>query len=301
MSDGLEPARQSDRRRPRPAARSAGAAAVGAAPGRRWAGWLFAAPALAVYAVFVLRPLVLTVQYSLYDWNGIGAVDLGRSGQLPPAVHRPRPVRHDRARLRADRLLQLHPGRCSGLVVAAADPADRREPAGAASPARCCSCRRSSRWSRPASCGAGCSRPTGLVNQLLSPVGLGGVTRAWLGDFDTALPAVGVIGAWVLLGLCTLLLLAGHEQDRPRAVRGGPARRRRAGARVPLHHPAQPAPGDRRLRDGDRDRRAGQLRHHLHLHPGRARATRPWCPAWRSTTSPSPSARSAWPRRSPSC
>jgi raffinose/stachyose/melibiose transport system permease protein len=56
---------------------------------------------------------------------------------------------------------------------------------------------------------------TGVVNQLLSLIGLGGVTRAWLGDFDTALPAVGMIGAWVLLGLCTLLLLAGMSKIDP--------------------------------------------------------------------------------------
>ena len=56
---------------------------------------------------------------------------------------------------------------------------------------------------------------TGVVNQVLSHIGLGGVTRAWLGDFATALPAVGVIGAWVLLGLCTLLLLAGISKIDP--------------------------------------------------------------------------------------
>jgi raffinose/stachyose/melibiose transport system permease protein len=55
----------------------------------------------------------------------------------------------------------------------------------------------------------------GLANQLLSSVGLDGVTRAWLGDFATALPAVGVIGAWVLLGLCTLLLLSGMSKIDP--------------------------------------------------------------------------------------
>src|SRR3954467_5331897 len=38
----------------------------------RWSGWLFAAPAVAVYAVFVLRPILLTLQYSLYRWDGIG-------------------------------------------------------------------------------------------------------------------------------------------------------------------------------------------------------------------------------------
>jgi raffinose/stachyose/melibiose transport system permease protein len=55
----------------------------------------------------------------------------------------------------------------------------------------------------------------GVVNQALSAVGLGGVTRAWLGDFGTALPAVGVIGAWVLLGLCTVLLSAGMSKIDP--------------------------------------------------------------------------------------
>jgi raffinose/stachyose/melibiose transport system permease protein len=55
----------------------------------------------------------------------------------------------------------------------------------------------------------------GLVNQVLRAVGLGSLTRAWLGDFDTALPAVGVIGAWVLFGLCMLLLLAGMTKIDP--------------------------------------------------------------------------------------
>ena len=50
--------------------------------------------------------------------------------------------------------------------------------------------------------------PNGAVNQLLSAVGLESWTRAWLGDFTWALPAVGFIGTWILTGLCTLLLLS---------------------------------------------------------------------------------------------
>ena len=53
---------------------------------------------------------------------------------------------------------------------------------------------------------------SGLINQVLAAIGLGGVTRAWLADFGLALPAVGVIGAWVLLGLCTILLLTGMSK-----------------------------------------------------------------------------------------
>ena len=56
---------------------------------------------------------------------------------------------------------------------------------------------------------------TGLVNQVLSASAWAASTRAWLGDFDTALPAVGVIGAWVLLGLCTMLLLTGMSKIDP--------------------------------------------------------------------------------------
>ena len=35
-------------------------------------GWLFVMPALTMYAVFVLLPLVLTIQYSFFRWNGVG-------------------------------------------------------------------------------------------------------------------------------------------------------------------------------------------------------------------------------------
>lgn len=56
---------------------------------------------------------------------------------------------------------------------------------------------------------------SGLVNQFLRLIGLGGVTRAWLGETDTALGGVGVIGAWVELGLCMLLLLAGMSKIDP--------------------------------------------------------------------------------------
>jgi len=49
----------------------------------------------------------------------------------------------------------------------------------------------------------------GSINALLRMVGLGDVTRAWLGDYTFALPAVGLIGTWVETGLVTILLLAG--------------------------------------------------------------------------------------------
>ena len=44
--------------------------------GRRGAGWstlLWVLPALTVYGFFVLYPLVETVDYSFFNWDGIGA------------------------------------------------------------------------------------------------------------------------------------------------------------------------------------------------------------------------------------
>jgi raffinose/stachyose/melibiose transport system permease protein len=35
-------------------------------------GWLFVLPALGFYAMFVLQPLFYSLQYSFYEWNGVG-------------------------------------------------------------------------------------------------------------------------------------------------------------------------------------------------------------------------------------
>jgi ABC-type sugar transport system permease subunit len=52
----------------------------------------------------------------------------------------------------------------------------------------------------------------GLVNQGLRWIGLGGVTRAWLGDYNLALIALGLIGTWAMSGLCMVLFLAGAQK-----------------------------------------------------------------------------------------
>jgi raffinose/stachyose/melibiose transport system permease protein len=54
--------------------------------------------------------------------------------------------------------------------------------------------------------------PQGPINSTLGGLGLHGLERPWLGDFTTALPAVGVIGAWVTTGLCLVLFMAGVQR-----------------------------------------------------------------------------------------
>ena len=54
--------------------------------------------------------------------------------------------------------------------------------------------------------------PQGPLNEALRAVGLGSVTRSWLGDFQFALPALGLVGTWVMFGLCMVLFLAGIQK-----------------------------------------------------------------------------------------
>lgn len=72
--------------------------------------------------------------------------------------------------------------------------------------------------------------PDGPLNTMLRTLGLESLTRAWLGDYGTALPAVGFIGTWFETGLITVLLMAGMgriSKELYEAVRldgGGPIR-----------------------------------------------------------------------------
>jgi len=54
--------------------------------------------------------------------------------------------------------------------------------------------------------------PDGPLNEALDAVGLDGISRGWLGDFDFALPALGLVGTWVMFGLCLVLFLAGIQK-----------------------------------------------------------------------------------------
>ena len=54
--------------------------------------------------------------------------------------------------------------------------------------------------------------PSGPLNEFLRTIGLGSLTRGWLGDFNTALPALGLVGTWVMFGLCLVMFLAGIQK-----------------------------------------------------------------------------------------
>jgi raffinose/stachyose/melibiose transport system permease protein len=70
----------------------------------------------------------------------------------------------------------------------------------------------------------------GLINDVLEAIGLGSLTQDWLGSFNLALPAVGLIGTWVMYGLAMVLFTAGVQKipqslyDAARVDGAGPVR-----------------------------------------------------------------------------
>jgi raffinose/stachyose/melibiose transport system permease protein len=176
-------------------------------------GWVFVLPALLMYVLFVLIPLLLTILYSFFRWNGVGPmtwvglknyatifqvpnllgtiknafwlvvwfsiIPVGLGLIVASIIHRIATGRLGAIARTVLFLPQVIPLVAAGII-----------------------------W------GWLLSLP-GLINQILRAIGLGAITTAWLGDFDWALPAVGLIGIWVLLGFCIVLLLTGMTKVDP--------------------------------------------------------------------------------------
>lgn len=176
-------------------------------------GWLFVLPAFAMYALFVLLPLAITAQYSLFRWDGFNTPVWVGWDNYWTVLTDPDLLNTIFNAFRLIFFFSLIPVTL-GLVVASVIRRSATGHLGSVArtilfvPQVIPLVAAGIVWSVVLSL-------SGIVNQFLTAIGLGGITRAWLGDFDTALPAVGLIGTWVLLGLCTLLLLTGMTKIDP--------------------------------------------------------------------------------------
>ena len=176
-------------------------------------GWLYVLPALGMFVWLVLGSLATAFQYSLYHWDGVGAsrwagfdnyLEVFRNDDLLGAVV------HSFILIGFYTVIPVS----LGLVMAAVIHSGRQRALGGLAQTvlfipqlvPLVAAGIAWRWM---------FATTGAVNQFLDLVGLGSFTRAWLADFDTALPAVGMIGVWVLLGFCTVLLLTGMSKIDP--------------------------------------------------------------------------------------
>ncbi len=167
-------------------------------------GWVFVLPALVLYAAFVLLPFFMSVYYSFTRWDGIGAMTW--VGWKNYATVFEVPALFETI-VNAFKLVVFFSVIPVGLGLVVASIMHRVATGSLGSAARTILflpqiiplVAAGIIW------GWILALP-GMVNQILGWLGLGGFARAWLGDFDWALPAVGIIGIWVLLGFCTVLL-----------------------------------------------------------------------------------------------
>ncbi|WP_432505576.1 carbohydrate ABC transporter permease [Kineococcus arenarius] len=170
-------------------------------------GWLFALPAAVLYVLFVLRPLLASVQYSFYDWDGITAatpVGLANYRRVFTDPELLSSIGHAFFLIIFFTIIPV----VVGLVVAALVQEIKIRGLGTLA--------RTLLFLPQIIPGAAAAvawlwmySSEGAINQALSAVGLSSVARAWLGDFTWALPAVGIIGTWLSMGLCTVLLMSG--------------------------------------------------------------------------------------------
>jgi len=176
----------------------------------KWKGWLYLLPGLLIYLLFTFYPILETVRTSFYEWNGFSSQRtwtglenyqaVFSDGQFANAfLHNlvfilfycVLPViiglllasvlsRQKLPGMTVFRTVLFLPQVISMVVVGVIW-----------------------RWIF--------NPQFGPLNILLNTLGLSGLTRAWLGDFALALPAVGSIGTWVQYGFCMILFLAGMQ------------------------------------------------------------------------------------------
>lgn len=199
-----------DRAPARPAAGAAPSGRRGVSPAwrKRLEILFFVTPALALFAVFVVVPIVQAGRYSLYDWNGLGPMDdfVGFQNYVRALGDEvfTSAVQHNLTIVVLSIVVQLPLGLGIALLL-------NRE-----------------MWGRTflrvvifvpyvlAEVVAGVVwfmllQPRGPVDALLEAVGLGGFTQLWLGDPDVALYTVLVVLTWKYLGLAVILFLAGLQ------------------------------------------------------------------------------------------
>ena len=158
----------------------------------RRVAYLYLLPGLALCALFVLTPLARAGWISLFEWDGVTTgtwVGLDNYEAVVSEAELRRAFLHSAILLVFYVLLPV----AIGLLLA-----------GAASRSRVR--------------GLAALRTILFLPQVIALVVVAVTWRliyqptGWLGDFDLALPAVGLIGTWVAYGLCFVLFMAGVQK-----------------------------------------------------------------------------------------
>lgn len=170
-------------------------------------GWLFLLPGLAFYIVFVFWPIIQTAWYSFYSWNGVDASTWVGFDNFIRVFTDPvlrGSIAHSFYLIIPFALIPV----ALGIILASLIRDVRSKTFSSVAQV----CMFLPRVIPGAAAGVAWTwmlAQDGIVNQMLKAMGLGSHATAWLGNQRTALNAVGVIGFWLQLGFCIVLLSAG--------------------------------------------------------------------------------------------
>lgn len=169
-------------------------------------GYLYILPALLVYGAFLLYPLLRAVHLSFFEWDGL---TLGRFVGLDNYADVVRDAGLRAAFGHAMVLILFFAALPIVIGLALASVLNRAKVRGLTLFRTIVFLPQVVAMVVVAVAWRNIYAPDGTLNDVLRAVGLDGATRAWLGDYTFALPAVGVVGTWFETGLVTVLLLAG--------------------------------------------------------------------------------------------
>ncbi|MEV5576729.1 sugar ABC transporter permease [Spirillospora sp. NPDC052269] len=195
------------------AERRAGGRVRTRAPGEsRNIGWLYALPALLVYGAFLLWPLVRGVQFSLYNWDGLGTATWAGLSNYTTTWTDPA-LRGSFGHLLVLVVFYSILPCCIAFVLVAA--MSRTKIRGMTFfrtvlflPQVIAMVAVAVAWQWVYSADG----PVNTVLGWVHDAGLPDWRHGWLGDFTFALPAVGLVGTWVEIGLAFVLFMAGVQR-----------------------------------------------------------------------------------------
>lgn len=179
---------------------------------RKASGYLYVLPAVALLGLFIVYPFIRAGQYSFLSWDGVGPAHYVGGFNWEQIYLNP----VERGSLINAATLfiffSLVPV-ALGLIVVSLMARSRRRGMGVFRvifflPQVLVTIVIAVVWTWILAPGG-----TGSLNGIIHSLGLGpAIGPAWLGDFSTALLAIGLVGTWTEFGLCFVLFLAGIQR-----------------------------------------------------------------------------------------
>lgn len=170
---------------------------------------LFLAPAIVLYLVFLLVPIVLSTRYSLYDWNGFGPLEdfvgLDNFREVFSDARFRDALKHNGIIVVLSLALQLPAALALAMLLNAKLRGRAVMRTVFFAPYVLSEVVTGVVWRQ-------ILRPDGLLDQSMDGVGLGGWTQGWLSDPDVVLYALFFVVSWKYFGFHMILMLAGLQQ-----------------------------------------------------------------------------------------